>query len=79
MNEIEIVKALLKSKGVSQKLLADKMGFATHTGVSNRLQGKSMTVAVLIEMLEALDCELVIKNKVGDKESYVVVNEGRKE
>ena len=77
MTEIEIVKTLLKSKKMTHALLADKLGMATPSGVSNRLQGKSMTVEVLVKMLDAMDCELVIRNKVGDKESYTVQNEGR--
>jgi len=78
MNEIEIVKTLAKNKKMSHAVLAEKMGMATPTGVSNRLQGRSMTVEVLVKMLEAMDCELIIKNKIGDKESWVVVNENRK-
>ena len=79
MNEIEIVKALMKAKGMSGKTLAEKMGYNTASGVTNRLQSKTMTVEKLIEMLDAMDCELVIKNKVGDKETFTVVNENRNE
>ena len=79
MNEIEIVKALLDSKGMSYALLAEKMGMATPSGVGNRLAGKSMTVEVLIKMLDAMDCELIIKDKAGDKESFTVKNENRKD
>ena len=79
MNEIEIVKALMKAKGMSGKTLSEKMGYTTASGVTNRLQSKTMTVEKLIEMLDAMDCELVIKNKVGDKETFTVVNENRNE
>lgn len=79
MNEIAIVKDLLKIKKVSHAVLAKKMGFATSSGVSNRLQGKSMTVEALVKILDALDCELIIRNKIGDKETWVVGNDGRKE
>lgn len=79
MNEIEIVKTLMKAKGFSGAKLADKMGFNTASAVTNRLQGKTMTVEKLIELLAAMDCELVIKNTVGDKESFVVTNENRNE
>lgn len=79
MNEIEIVKALMKAKGMSGAVLADKMGFSTPSAVTNRLQSKTMTVEVLIRLLEAMDCELIIKNKVGDKETYIVENENRRE
>lgn len=78
MNEIEIVKKLSQDKKMSYALIAEKMGLATPSGVSNRLSGRSMTVEVLIQILEAMDCELVIKNKVGDKETYLVDNENRK-
>lgn len=79
MNEIEIVKTLMKAKGFSGAKLADKMGFNTASAVTNRLQSKTMTVEKLIELLAAMDCELVIKNTVGDKESFVVENENRNE
>ena len=77
MNEIEVIKKLLADKKMSYALLAEKVGFATPSGVSNRLAGRSMTVEVLVQLLEAMDCELIIRNKVGDKESYTVVNENR--
>ena len=79
MNEIEIVKTLMKAKGFSGAKLADKMNFKTASAVTNRLQGKTMTVEKLIELLAAMDCELVIKNTVGDKEVFVVDNENRNE
>ena len=79
MNEIEIVKELMKSKKASGAVLAKKMGFNTASAVTNRLQSKTMTVEVLIKLLNAMDCELVIRNKVGDKESFIVNNENRNE
>jgi transcriptional regulator with XRE-family HTH domain len=79
MNEIQIVKDLMKAKGMSGAVLAEKMGFSTASAVTNRLQSKTMTVEVLIRLLEAMDCELIIKNKVGDKETFVVDNEDRNE
>lgn len=79
MNEIEIVKALMKAKGISGAVLADKLGYKTASAVTNRLQSKTMTVEVLVNLLAAMDCELVIKNKVGGKETFVVENENRSE
>ena len=79
MNEIEVVKTLMRAKGVSNKLLAEKLEYNTPSAVSNRLQGKTLTVEMLVKLLSAMDCELVIRNKVGDKESFVVDNENRNE
>lgn len=79
MNEIEIVKAMMKTKKASGAVLAEKLGFKTPSAVTNRLQSKTMTVEVLIKLLDALDCELVIRHKMGDKETFVVDNENRNE
>lgn len=79
MNEIEIVKALMKAKGYSGKLLAEKMGYNTPSAVTNRLQSKTMTVEMLIKLLDAMDCELIIKDKAGKKEAFPVDNENRSE
>lgn len=77
MNEIEIVKTMMATKKASGAMLADKLGYKTASAVTNRLQSKTMTVEKLIELLGALDCELVIRHKMGDKESFVVDNENR--
>lgn len=79
MNEIQAVKTLMKAKGVSGAVLAEKLGYKTASAVTNRLQSKTMTVEVLINLLEAMDCELIIKNKVGDKETFVLDNDERSE
>ena len=79
MNEIEIVKAMMGIKKASGAVLAKKLGYNTPSGVTNRLQSKTITVEKLIELLDALDCELVIRHKMGDKETFVVDNENRNE
>lgn len=79
MNEITIVKELMRAKKMSGAVVAEKMGFKTASAVTNRLQSKTMTVEVLINILAAMDCELVIQNKVGDKERFVVDNDERNE
>ena len=77
MNEIEIVKTIMKAKGFSGKTLADKLEYNTPSAVTNRLQSRTMTVEKLLELLGAMDCELIIKDKVGNKDSYIVDNEDR--
>ena len=79
MNEIEIVKALMKATGKSGALMAEKLGYNTPSAVTNRLQSKTMTVEVLVNLLAAMDCELIISHKAGEKEKYVVTNENRSE
>lgn len=80
MNEIEIVKTLLGIKKWSFKFLAEKIGKKSGGAIGNRLSGRSMTVEALVEMLGAMDYELVVRPKQGSgyKETFVVVNENRK-
>lgn len=77
MNEIKIVKELMGIKKMSGAILANKLGYNTPSAVSNRLQSKTMTVEKLLELLDAMDCELIIRNTIGDRETYVVDNEDR--
>ena len=77
MNEIEIIKTLMKAKGHSGATLAEKLDYNTPSAITNRLQSKTMTVEKLIELLGAMGCELVIED--GPKNRYVVDNENRNE
>lgn len=77
MNEIEIVKTLMKAKGKSGAYIANELGMNTPSAVSNRLQSKTITVEVLLKILSVLECDLIIKAKTGDKETFIVENENR--
>ena len=77
MNEILIIKKLMKGKRISGAVLAEMPGYNTPSGVTNRLQSKTMTVELLVELLNALDCELIIRNKTGNQESFVITNDDR--
>ncbi len=85
MNEIEIVKHIMRKTRVSGQELAKSLGKKNEDGkgqasyVNNRLQSKTMTVEKLLELLDGLNCELVIRETRGDKESFVVDNENRNE
>lgn len=77
MNEIDIVKMLMREKGKSSAFIAEALGYKHASAISNRLQSKTMTVEVLLNILSVLDCELIIKDKVGSKGSFTVLNENR--
>jgi transcriptional regulator with XRE-family HTH domain len=79
MNEIQIVKQIMRSRKISAKVLAENLGYNTPSAVSNRLQSKTMTVEILLNMLAEMDCELVIRERTGDKNTFVVTNDERNE
>ena len=79
MNSKDTVKAIMKLRGHSYRTLAEKLGYVAQngdvlpTGIANRLSGaQEMRVDTLVKLLEALDCELVIKSKTTDKLEWVI-------
>lgn len=75
MNSKQIVAEVMNMRGWSQKKLADKLGYATVTGVANRLNGKStkdMNVATLVEFLSLMECEVVVRSTTKDKTEWVI-------
>ena len=77
MTEVAILNIIREKKRMSYALIAEKLGYKGRSAACNRFNSDSMTVATLVKLLSAMDCELVIKDKAGSKESYVVTNEGR--
>ena len=75
MNSKQIVAEVMEMRGWSQKKLADKMGYATVTGVANRLNGKStkdMNVNTLVQFLSLMECEVVVRSTTKDKKEWII-------
>ena len=73
MNSKKIVRAIMKKRGHTYESLANKLGYEKPNRVSERLRNDGeMRVDTLIRFLTEMDCELVIKSKLQDKEEWVV-------
>lgn len=73
MNGKKTIVEIMRVKGYSSKLLAEKMGYNTVSGVTERLRGaQDMRVDTLVKFLEQLDCELVIRSLTNDKSEWKV-------
>ena len=75
MNSKQIVADVMEMRGWTQKMLAEKMGYATVTGVANRLNGKStkdMNVNTLVQFLSLMNCDVVVRSKTKDKKEWVI-------
>lgn len=69
----EIVSEVMTFRGMSNNVLAEKLGYSFASGVSERLRGKQdMRADVLAKFLEQLDCELVVRSKLKDKKEWVI-------
>ena len=72
MTEKEIVKMVMKSRKVTQEQLANRLGY-TGQGVIGRLltRGGSMRVDNLVKVMNELNYDVVIRDRLGRTE-YVV-------
>lgn len=71
MKPNEIIKDIMKVRGYSNKSLADKLGKSTASAISNPLSRENgMRIDTFLEMIEAMDCEVVIKSKLKDKTEW---------
>lgn len=73
MTATEIVKELMSIRKWSQSKLAEETGFKRQsniTGILNR--GSSMRVDNLQKMVEAMDCELIVRAKDGSEREWKV-------
>lgn len=78
MNSKQIVAEVMNLRGWSQKKLAEKCGYATVTGVANRLNGKStkdMNVDTLVKFLSLMECEVIVRSTTKDKQEWKVTLE----
>lgn len=57
----EAIKKLMKEKGVSQRVMADVLGYKRVTNISSRLMSQNMTMDGVIDMLSVLGYEVVIQ------------------
>ena len=69
----DAIRSIMKLRGWSQEKLATESGMKSQsniTGILNR--GASMRVDILTKLVEAMGCEIVIRDKMGSKNEWVV-------
>lgn len=79
MTGIEVVKDIKRAKGISNAELARKLGYASASGVRERLERtsdknppKDMAVDTLVRYLEALGYELCVREQGKAKPAYTI-------
>lgn len=73
MNGIKTVLEIMKLRGYTYARLAEKLGYKTASGVSERLRGtKDLRVDTMVKFLEQMDCELIIRSTTKDKMEWKV-------
>ena len=73
MKPSEVIKEIMKLRGFSNQSLATKLGKSTASAVSTKLyREKGMRMDIFLEMVEAMDCEVIIKSKLADKSQWKI-------
>ncbi len=73
MKPNQIVREIMKLRGFSNNSLATKLGKSTASAVSNPLSRENgMRIDTLMEMITAMDCEIVVRSTLKDKSEWIV-------
>ena len=73
MNEKEIIKTAMAADGITQKELADALGWSSQQSVGNMLTRKnSMRLDNFVKMLNEMGYEVVVRKKLGVSDEWKV-------
>lgn len=79
MNASELIKVVMAEKGYSNATLAKKLGCSTPSFVSEKLRRENgMRTDWFAKMLNAMDCEIIIKDTIGTKKTWTLSNDTEK-
>ena len=68
-----IVKSIFRERNISYMKVAENLGYKHASAVSNRLDDtRPITSDILLNILEELDCELVIRSKKKERTEWIV-------
>lgn len=73
MNEKEIIKTAMAADGITQKELAEALGWNSQQSVGNMLTRKnSMRLDNFVKLLNEMGYEVVVRKKLGVSEEWKV-------
>ena len=62
MNAPDTIKEVMKYKGYSAKTLAERIGYASASGVTERLRAPRISLEVFCELMDAMGCEVIVRD-----------------
>ena len=74
MNEKQVVREIMKLRGWSQPKLAEEVGGWSQSNISGLLNNNKNGIRMdnLFKMLDAMGCEIVVRDKMGSKKEWVI-------
>ena len=71
MNISKFVKMKITEREINQAVLAQRAGFKNQSNVAMMLKVNNMRLNNVFSLLDALDCELVIRDKITGEEKVI--------
>lgn len=64
-NAPELIKRAMKTRGYTQQMMADELGYARANGVGMAISGRNMRIDILVRMLDVLGFDVIVKDRNG--------------
>lgn len=74
MTEKDVVRELMAMRGWSQAKLAAEAGFKSQSNITGLLNNNQNGIRIdnLFKMLDAMGCEIVVRDKMGSKKEWII-------
>lgn len=74
MTEKDVIRKVMRMRGWSQPKLATEAGFKSQSNITGLLNNNKNGIRVdnLFKMLNAMGCEIVVRDKMGSKQEWVI-------
>lgn len=74
MTEKDVVRELMALRGWSQSKLAYEAGFKSQSNITGLLNNNQNGIRIdnLFRMLDAMGCEIVVRDKMGSKKEWII-------
>ena len=72
MSAQEALREIMNVREWTYALLSARLGLSLQTIADKLNKRNAMSVAMLLRLCEAMDCELVIRSKLGDRTEWVI-------
>ena len=77
MTEKQVIRELMSIRGWSQQRLAEESGFKSYSNIGGMLNNNANGIRIdnVVRLIEAMGCELVVRDKMGSKKEWIINNE----
>lgn len=74
MDEKKVIREVMELRGWSQATLAKEAGYKNQSNIGSMLTGSANGIRIdnLVRIFNAMGCEIVVRDKMGSKQEWVV-------